>query len=229
MKDSRETLGKAYANRKKLKDRPKGDLYHTPRSLLWELQKVEAFQYHIADPSCGSKVIEQEFKEHGVLSTDIDMGIDFFDRKAVGSIYIGEGSDSIQNPPFSKWDDFVFRCKELGYRKIAILGRTNYFGCDGRSKSGIWDRLARVHIFNRYVDYQTPLRDDGLFHVGAMQTAWFIWELGHTGPWTGHIMDVQKYAKLGSIIKEKKCPDCLKKTQYNVYEKWICHRCKGAK
>lgn len=39
--------------------------------------------------------------------------------------------------------------------------------------------------------------EDGLFHVGAMATGWYLWDMTYTGDPTIHVVDVQKYAKLG--------------------------------
>jgi hypothetical protein len=61
-----------------------------------------------------------------------------------------------------------------------------------------------VYPFNRYADYQTPARDDGLFHVGAMATAWFVWDMDYIGKPTIEVVDVQEYATLGNFNKSQK-------------------------
>ncbi len=71
----------------------------------------------------------------------------------------------------------------------------NYFGTTTRLSKGLWEGLKSVYW---YVDYRTPEREDGLFHVGAMSTAWFVWEKGFSSPPTIHFLRVQKYAKLGN-------------------------------
>lgn len=193
-------MGKAYANRKEEKDRPKGDLYHTPKSLVRELLKVENFNYPW-ECACGDGAITDVFKEHGMAfcHTDISTGTNFLDQTHQ------HNGDIMTNPPFSLWDDFVMKGKEFTKNKLCLLGRTNYFGTHSRYSEGIWENLSKVYVFNRYVDYQTPKRDDGLFCVGVLCTGWFIWEKGYTGDPIIKIMDVQKYAKLGQF---RNCNEC---------------------
>ena len=199
-------MGKNYANRKPKYKRPKGDLYVTPKSLVWKLLQIGELNPEIPVWECaaGNGAISSVLKGNNfsVKSTDIITGEDFLqlpDQKWEGDIFT--------NPPFSLWDDFVYKAKFLTDNKIIMLGRTNYFGTYQRSLMGIWDHLKTVYIFNRYVDYQTPPRDDGLFHVGVLCTGWFVWDMSYTGKPTIEIMDVQKYAALGNI-DNKKCKIC---------------------
>jgi len=104
----------------------------------------------------------------------------------------------ITNPPFSKWDAFVRKSK-VEAEKIMMIGRLNYFGTHSRLNSGIWTNLKSVYCFDRYVDYRTPERTDGIFHVGALATAWFLWQRDFNQDATLHFLSVQKYAKLGNI------------------------------
>ena len=104
----------------------------------------------------------------------------------------------ITNPPFSLWDKFVVKAKSH-CKKFMFIGRLNYFGTNNRFQSGLWKNLKAVYPFNRYVDYQTPYREDGLFHVGAMATAWFLWDMKYIGEPKIRVLDIQKYAKLGNF------------------------------
>lgn len=190
--------GKAYANRKKEKDRPLGDFYSTPKSLIWEASHIiEGFfskESPVLEPCFGEGAISQEIEKLGfdyVITNDLYKGgVDYlsksFDHKQV-----------ITNPPFSMWDEFVEKAKQEA-QKVIMIGRLNYFGTSARSRNGIWDHLKEVHCFNRYVDFRTPYREDGLFHVGAMATAWFVWDMDYTGSPKIEILDVQPYAKLGT-------------------------------
>lgn len=103
----------------------------------------------------------------------------------------------IMNPPFSLWDPFVHKAK-VESDVLMSIGRLNYLGTHSRNASDIWSNLRAVYCFDRYVDYRTEFREDGLFHVGAMATAWFLWERGYTSPPELHVLDVQKWAKLGN-------------------------------
>ena len=84
-----------------------------------------------------------------------------------------------------------------------MIGRLNYFGTCSRYQSGIWKNLKAIYCFNRYVDYRTPSRTDGLFCVGGMATAWFLWDKNYVGDPIIKILDVQRYAKLGNYKGEE--------------------------
>ena len=193
----------------KKEDRPKNDFYCTPFSLTWELTKRHSIK-HAWDPACGQGSIAIALEEKGVEveASDINPQFDpegysrqFFEFTEPLSEII------ITNPPFSLWDLFVYHAKLLDAKKIIYIGKTDYFSANGRSKSGIWKELKHDEIFNRKVDYQTPYREDGFFHVGAMTSAWFIWEKGYTGKPLIDVINVQPYAKLGAfkkVIKNEK-------------------------
>lgn len=186
--------GKAYMHSAKSK-RNESDLYHTPKSLVWELLKREKFE-RVWEPACGNGAISDELDAYGILelATDVSMGFDFLSDSTV---HMG---DILTNPPFSLWDEFVMHAKSHCTGRVCMLGRTDCFGAHSRNVNGIWDQLEKIYIFDRRIDYRTPLRDDGLFHVGAMVTGWFIWDTTQPAEtkWSGNIIDVQKYAKLGA-------------------------------
>lgn len=194
--------GKAYAHRKSFEDRPKGDFYATPRSLFWEVSDVVEREfdnrYPVLEPASGTNILVEELEKLQFPVHDNDLyfgGIDY-----TASLLLDSYKQVITNPPFSQWDAFVQKAKSHA-EKIMMIGRLNYFGTNSRLQSGIWDHLKSVHIFNRYVDYQTPPRTDGLFHVGAMATGWFLWDMNYDGNPTIHFVDVQKYAQLGGFRK----------------------------
>ena len=189
-------MGKAYANRKKKEDRPKGDLYHTPFSLVWKLNEVENFN-SVWEPANGWGAISENlpsWTETVEKISDIETGTDFLE-----CTNIWEG-DIITNPPFDLWDDFVLKAKELAEGRVCMLGRLNYLGTYKRAGKGIWKHLHRVYVFNRYVDYQTPYRTDGNFHLGALCTGWFIWDkTWNEDYFETRQLDVQEYATLGGF------------------------------
>jgi hypothetical protein len=84
-----------------------------------------------------------------------------------------------------------------------FIGRLNYLSTNSRYKSNLWNNLKSIYIFNRYVDYQTEFRDDGLFNVGAMATGWFLWDMNYNGKPNIEFIDVQEYAKLGNYKKRE--------------------------
>jgi len=190
-------MGKAYANKKPIGERPEGDFYETPKSLVWVAEDVIRAEFNTAisilEPCSGEGSISNELKKFGFLVIENDLfkgGVDYLGAEFTEK-YI------ITNPPFSLWDEFVTKAK-LECEKVMLIGRLNYFGTASRLKNGTWGNLKSIHCFNRYVDYRTPSRVDGLFNVGAMATAWFLWDMSFNGSPTVHFLNVQKYAKLGN-------------------------------
>jgi hypothetical protein len=99
--------------------------------------------------------------------------------------------------------------KEICTGRIAMIGKTNFLGCMGRSNSGIWDGLEYMYVFNRYIDYQAPSRNDGLCYVGNLCTGWFIWNPGYKEEIKTKILDISKYAVLGNFKRKNvQCKDC---------------------
>ena len=50
------------------------------------------------------------------------------------------------NPPFSYWNSFVEKSKEIA-DNVIMIGRTNYFGAYNRYRNGLWNHLKTVYIF----------------------------------------------------------------------------------
>lgn len=192
--------GKAYANRKRKADRPPGDFYVTPRSLVWVAKKYIEEVFHkfqiILDPCCGSGAISEEVQKLGYTVKQNDLyrnkGVDYLARNWADK-------QVIANPPFSQWDAFVMNAKAHAER-VMLIGRLNYLGTHKRNTTGVWGNLKYVLCFDRYVDYRTPPRPDGHFHVGAMATAWFVWDCNYSDSPMIKILDVQKYATLGNLV-----------------------------
>ena len=191
-------MGKAYANKKPEKERPEGDFYPTPKSLVWVAEnmiKKELCKNEVVfEPCCGNGMISSEIKKFGynVIENDLyrNGGVDYLNTSF-------DYPQIITNPPFSLWDEFAVKAKKEAH-KVIFIGRVNYFGTTARLSNGLWNELKAVYFFDRYIDYRTPERNDGLFSVGAMATAWFVWERGYSPAPTMHFLSVQKYAKLGA-------------------------------
>ena len=176
------------------------DQYPTPRSLVRvaaEMFQVEGFRViePVLEPCAGEGSIRDELVALGytVQTNDVVSGVDYL----TGS---WTQPQVITNPPFRLWDQFVI--KALGHaERVAMIGRLNYFGTHGRHQRGLWRSLRAVYCFDRYVDFRTPVRSDGLFYVGAMATAWFVWDQDVHTTTHLHVLDVQDYATLGGIEK----------------------------
>jgi hypothetical protein len=196
--------GKAYANRKEEKERPKGDFYETPYSLLWALYdqtnelKEEQSAY---DPCAGNGALIEAGKK---IDLKID-GDDWFYGTQIGkqnrNFYDFKGFRSliVTNFPFSEWDKMVWKGLSVSKRLITI-GRVNYFGTHSRNENGLWKYLSDVYVFDRMTDYRAPIHPEGLFHVGALVTGWFVFDSTQKTDNTRlRVLDVQKYAKLGAF------------------------------
>ena len=191
-------MGKAYANRKPIEQRPDADFYSTPFSLTRELMKLIDIpkQSTFYEPCAGNGAITKVLKEHdyNVIEDDIrTTKKDFLD-------YDGKVPYLITNPPFSLFDDIVLKAQQITEKQYIILLKTNFFGAYKRNELGVWKHLKELHIFNRQVDYRTPLREDGHFHVGNLITGWGIFDKSwNESWWKTSIVDIQQYATLGGI------------------------------
>jgi len=209
-------MGKAYFNVKSKDKKPKGDLYSSPFCCTWRLLEYEDFS-DVLEPANGLGAISKPLKDAGikVRTSDISTGQDFLN-------YTEYQSEIVTNPPFYLWNNFVWKAKSLNTKKFAYIGRVNYFGTHERHTTNLFGELRHLYIFDRMIDYQTPYREDGLFHVGGMVTAWFIFEKGYKGKPVIDQLDVQEYAKLGSYNVNCTNKDCKKQlTRYDL----ICPKC----
>ena len=185
--------GKPYANKKPKKERPEGDFYGTPISLLWELLKVEEIDYSdILEPCCGMGYLSNEMEKQGMNVTANDL---YYKNEVDFLKYEKQHKTIITNPPFSEFDDFVQHSKNIATDKIIMIAKTNFFGAYKRHYADVWDGLKNLYIFNRQVDYRSEYDENGLFKCGNLITGWFVWEKGHKGAWNTQIMDVNKYVK----------------------------------
>jgi hypothetical protein len=213
--------GKAYHNRKPKVERKANDGYSTPRSLVWELHK----QYpgvidscDILEPCCGrDQNIMNALGDIGISCTGFDLY--YGQNRQDIFAYDGEHDMILTNVPFTNWDDFIFACKSIA-RRVVVIGRTNYFGTYQRYDSGIWKGLRQTLVFNRMVDYETPARKDGHFHVGGLVTAWMVFDRDYRGKAYLDHVDVQKYATLGQYPR-KICKECGKK----ITKGDLCKKC----
>ena len=65
-------------------------------------------------------------------------------------------------------------------------------------KNGLWKGLSDIYVFNRKVDYQFPIFEDGTFGVGSLTSGWFVWNKDYDDKPKLDFIDVQKYATRGS-------------------------------
>lgn len=198
-----ESKKKAYANKKPLHQRPLGDFYETPYSLVWRLLDTGEVSGcpGVVDPCAGRGAIVDALDNDPRFKGKI-VGFDLYSRMFIEKDIYDIEPDSfdivVTNFPFTEWDAMVRKSLEIA-PKVITIGRVNYFGTHDRNVTGFWNHLTNVYVFDRMIDYRTPSRTDGLFHVGALVTGWFVFERDVMGPPILEVIDVQEYAKLGAF------------------------------
>lgn len=215
----RNAKGKPYAHRRnKLNDN-----LPTPYSMTQHLFKNEKFDYNksVLEPACGELAIVD------VLINYFNRDISFDDIKGINSFGWGdvEGKDFfsqkkqfnyiITNPPFSLWDKFVEKAKEIAIQKFAFLGDMDFLtGIDRYNKKLYFDGkygLARVYEFVRKCDLRHELREDGKYPAGMQHYyGWYIFVNGwdkdyYEGRWINNQDDI-----LSSRESTCKCDLCKK-------------------
>ena len=189
--------GKAYANRTANYKFNDSDYYPTPKSLVWKLVETGVLdkKQTIYEPAAGDGSITLALRDSGFTVYEDDIrttGKDFLTNESYNS-------QIVTNPPFSLFDEFVEKAKESA-DLVVFIAKTNFFGAYKRWDKGVWKNLRDIYVFNRQVDYRTPVRDDGQFHVGNLITGWFVWDKKWTeNYWRTQIINVQDYATLGQF------------------------------
>jgi hypothetical protein len=169
------------------------DLNETPAVAVQALLKAEPLSGTIWEPACGPGAIVKVLRDagHRVYATDLvdygcpdsEHGADFLVEPHppfhVGAI--------LSNPPFKLAGRFVAHAISLGVPKVVMLLRLAFLESDGRSAILECGLLARVYVFRNRLPMMHRVGWDGPRNEkGGMAFAWFVWELGHNGPWTGH-------------------------------------------
>jgi hypothetical protein len=162
------------------------DCYETPPEATLALLKAEKLPTHIWEPAAGRGAIVNVLRDHGhtVYASDL---IDYQQfGQAVRVDFLMEHRapmfcDAIvTNPPFKLVDQFVRRAIVL-VPKVCMLLRLAYL--EGIGRDDILDGgLARVHVFRNRLPRMHRDNYDGPKATSTIAFAWFVWELGHTGP-----------------------------------------------
>ena len=193
-------MGKAYANKKNLDNRNKNDYYPTPKCLVVELEKLNLIKKtdKVLECACGeAKNISRYFNSLGYDFEEKDL---IFGNDFLMDDYSNKHYDAIvTNPPFSLWDAFVEKAKNIA-NDVIMIGRTNYFGAYNRYRNGLWNHLKTVYIFDRQIAYDRFDENEMKFKCGCLVTAWFHWNIEYNGKPNIEILDIQKYLENESTI-----------------------------
>lgn len=208
-------MGKAYANRKRVEIRSPNDFYPTPRCMVKELldandELMDGRIFiernnsdRILDPCCGKYAIGNAIRSHNenlshqtIIERDLIYGDDFLPRdEKTKEIIIGdEHFDAIiMNPPFSLFNDFVYKSKKIADR-VYCIGKINFFGAHNRNVNGLWEHLEWVLPFDRQIAFDKAEHEDGTVEMGMLVSCWFIWDKHYNGYPKIKVLDMQKYA-----------------------------------
>lgn len=185
-------MGKAYANKKPLSERPESDFYPTPEYLIHKLISLEDFDTHkqVLEPACGDSAITNVLKQYGMSVIEHDIRKDKVDFLTYDKAAMGENFNMIvTNPPFSLFDDFVTKAISI-CDDVWLIGKVNFFGGHDRNIKGMWKHLESISIFDRMADYRIH-HDNGQFSCGMLVTGWFHFT-GETHDFTKlKVIDVQ--------------------------------------
>ncbi len=199
-------IGKPYVHRREKKN----DNLPTPYSMTEQLLENEKFDYRkeIYECACGKnaivKVLKNYFDDNKIFADDIkyccgkDNPHDFLLNKKYTYDYI------ITNPPWSLWDEFIIKAKQIAIEKFAFLGDMDFLTGIDRYKNKLYFDgeygLARVYGFVRKCDLRGELREDGKYPAGCICYGWYVFEKGwdknyYIGKWINN----QRYILKKSI------------------------------
>jgi hypothetical protein len=164
-------MGKAFFSRKS-----KSDFFETPYSMTEQLLENEKFDYDktVLEPASGELAIFNVLSDKGFLPIhgDIKNGFDFLKRENI-TIFENKPFDYIiTNPPFSLWDKFVEKAKEVAIEKFAFLGRLEFLtGLKRHEENMYYDSeypLTKVYYFIRKVNLSFFDKEEELKRIESM-------------------------------------------------------------
>lgn len=153
--------GKAYAHKKGNRI---GDLYHTPKSLIWVIEdfiKKEFQNCEILEPCAGKGAISEELESMGFQTYKNDLHIripeysnyDYLkNNELVNPDNFAVYKNVITNPPFTLWDEFVLKAK-THCNKFMFIGRANYLATQGRLINDWNCSDCKQYMNNYYCQY----------------------------------------------------------------------------
>ena len=173
------------------RERIENDYYATPSEatqvLLDSLDLSECKKF--LEPSCGeghiSKVLEENFKESTIFSTDLinrgygDGDIDFlkFDEYRKYDCVI-------TNPPFKLAKEFIEKGLKVSNKYVIMFAKIQLL--EGIGRKQLFEKYPPKYIYvftNRINPLRNgnPLDEKGKPWSSTMCFAWFVWEIGFTG------------------------------------------------
>lgn len=149
------------------------DFYQTPtpavKCLREHLEKLEIIEfYDLLDPCCGLGQIGREFKDVGIVQTDISNGYDFLKLN-------NEDYDStiiLMNPPYSQKNEFIRHAMKNAEHVFAILPLQvmNYISFTDEFLN-IPEFKGKAIVYPKIFMSDEPIYKQG----GLTAYAWFHW------------------------------------------------------
>ena len=177
--------GKNFSGNNVTGKRKESDFYETPYSMTRKFLQAYPLPQHfnILEPACGNKAIVKVLEEAGyggeratgfLRYSDLSQGINFLTWEYSTVDWV------ITNPPFSIFQEWVKKCKEVSRVGFSLLLPLSYLHGQKRYDEKIFRDptfpLTRIYVFTRYPMLGEPLRDDGKYNTGMMAYMWGVWE-----------------------------------------------------
>lgn len=186
-------------------DRAENDWYMDQPEATEALLRAEPFSGLSWDPACGAGTIPSTMRAFNLTCLGSDLVDRGYERASLRN-FLGEREDGdevaniVCNPPFSLARAFVDKALLVATHKVAMLLPLTFL--EGQRKA-YWlptTPLARVHIFT----WRISMPPGELLLAGKVKPeggkkcfAWFVWEHGHVGPWSGRLL-IKTNAKAAS-------------------------------
>jgi len=162
----------------------------TLRLLAWLEAHGEKFEGDIWEPACGAGDIAKVLTEAGYAVTATDLIARGYGTPGVDFLldYQTTAENIVTNPPYKFADEFVWHALNRASRKVAMLLRLGWIAGAKRKQFIERTPLARVLVFSGRLQMQRgrlPEPGDGKTMIDS---AWFIWDKAHKGPWQGGLL-----------------------------------------
>jgi hypothetical protein len=171
------------------------DYYREPARAVDQLLEKESFTGRVYDPFCGGGTVPARCRAHGIDADGSDLQ-DIAGCTVRDAFTITERHDNfVSNPPYKPAEAAIRYLLPLARHKLAFLLRTNFLHSIRRRAFYASMPLVRVWFLSSRPScppgiYRGSRDDFGCLiqpeeNGGKMDYSWFIFERGHTGPWTG--------------------------------------------
>ena len=189
--------------------RNKNDWYVEPPWTVADLLDAEKFSGGIWDPSCGRGTVpivagKRGYASYGSDLVDRGFGLtntDFFE------VHRGMAANIVCNPPFNVIERWIQHALQLTTGKVAIFGTLRMLEGVGRAKLFRATPLARVWVCSDRVPCppgeQAPAIEAwerGTISGTFVPYAWFVWQHGHVGDWTGGFLPLPRDRVQGELL-----------------------------